>query len=117
MPTLVRSITTPMARPQVYAEEVLRLGTTEFGVERSPMRNAEARITLGVVAARAGDVDEAVAQGMSALVGARRSIPSLLMVAHELAHELQEPQFAEHAGATEFRAELARNAGAMRLLT
>ena len=103
------------ALAQVYAEEVLRLGTTEFGVERSPMRNAEAHITLGVVAARAGDVDEAVAQGMTALVGARRSIPSLLMVAQELAHELQEPPFAEHPGSTEFRAEVARSAGAMRL--
>ena len=43
------------------------------------MRLAEARITLGVVAARQGDMDEAVRQGERALSARRRSLPSLLM--------------------------------------
>ena len=105
------------ALAQVYAEEVLRLGTSEFGEERSPMRNAEARITLGVVAARAGDLDEAVSQGMAAFAGSRQSIPSLSMVAQELARELQAPQFADDPRADDFRAELGRNAAAMSLFT
>ena len=79
------------ALAQVYAEEVLRLGTSQFGEERSPMRNAEARITLAVVAARAGDLDEAVSQGMTAFAGSRQSIPSLSMVAQELSARAPSP--------------------------
>jgi hypothetical protein len=48
------------------------------------MRNAEARITLGVVAAREGDLDSALSYGKSALNGDRKSIPSLLMVSRDL---------------------------------
>jgi hypothetical protein len=73
-----------------YAEEVLRIGTAMNGEERSPMRNAEARVTLGVLATRAGDVDAAVQQGQTALQGTRRSLPSLLMVSKELASEIQQ---------------------------
>jgi hypothetical protein len=72
-----------------YAEEVLRIGTAVNGEERSPMRNAEARVTLGVVAARAGDIDAAVQHGQSALLGNRRSLPVLLMMTSELASEIQ----------------------------
>jgi predicted DNA-binding transcriptional regulator AlpA len=72
-----------------YAEEVLRIGTAVNGEERSPMRNAEARVTLGVVAARAGDIDAAVQHGQSALQGNRRSLPVLLMMTSELATEIQ----------------------------
>ncbi len=78
----------PLAR--TYAEEVLRIGTAMNGEERSPMRNAEARVTLGVLATRAGDVDSAVEQGQTALQGTRRSLPSLLMVSKELASEMQQ---------------------------
>jgi Tfp pilus assembly protein PilF len=49
------------------------------------MRMAEARITLGVVAARQGDLDQAVNYGEWALKGDRQSLPSLLMVSRELA--------------------------------
>lgn len=97
------------ALAQVYAEEVLRLGTSEFGEERSPMRNAEARLTLAVIAARAGDVDEAVSQGIRALAGGRQSIPSLAMVAQELTHELMKPQYAGNARASEFSDALTRS--------
>lgn len=67
-----------------YADEVLRVGTTTTGEERSPMRNAEARVTTGVAAARSGDIDGAIEQGHAALNGARRSLPSLRMVGTEL---------------------------------
>ncbi|MEV0090217.1 XRE family transcriptional regulator [Streptomyces sp. NPDC050738] len=67
------------------AHEVIRAGTDFDGAERSPMRMAEARITLGVVAARAGDVEQAVSYGEWALKGERQSLPSLLMVSRELA--------------------------------
>lgn len=66
------------------AREVLRVGVDHDGTDRSPMRNAEARITLGVVAARQGAFDDAVAFGMKALGGGRRSLPSLSMVAEDL---------------------------------
>jgi transcriptional regulator with XRE-family HTH domain len=67
-----------------YAGEVIRNGTDPDGTERAPMRIAEARITLGVVSARRGDIDGAVAYGRSALSGQRQSLPSLLMVSSEL---------------------------------
>ncbi len=54
------------------------------------MRNAEARITLGVVAARQGDIDLAVSHGQTALNGDRQSIPSLLMCSSELAQILRQ---------------------------
>lgn len=67
-----------------YAHEVIRTSTAFDGSERKPMRIAEARITLGVVAGRQGDVDEAVMLGQKALRGPRHSLPSLLMVSGEL---------------------------------
>ena len=77
------------ALAQLYAEEVLRLGVTETGVERTPMRNAEARITLAVIAERAGDHATAVAHAHAALQSARKSLPSLEMVARELVREFE----------------------------
>jgi len=56
------------------AEEVLRAGTDFDGTERSPMRNAEARVTLGVAAAREGDLEQAVTFGERALQGERRPL-------------------------------------------
>ncbi|NUS52486.1 MAG: XRE family transcriptional regulator, partial [Nocardioidaceae bacterium] len=50
-----------------YADEVLRLGTAANGQQRSPMRIAEAQVTLGVAAARAGDLNGAVEYGHKAL--------------------------------------------------
>jgi tetratricopeptide (TPR) repeat protein len=73
-----------------YAAEVLRLGIDSTGRELSPMRNAEARITLGVIAAREGDLEQAVACGRRALAGDRLSLPSLLMVSTELASVVKE---------------------------
>lgn len=75
---------------EMYAREVIRSSTDPDGTERKPMRNAEARITLGVVAARTGDLDQAVSYGRRALEGDRKSLPSLLMCSKELATLLRE---------------------------
>ncbi|WP_436657051.1 XRE family transcriptional regulator [Micromonospora sp. URMC 103] len=75
---------------EMYAREVIRSSTEPDGTERKPMRNAEARITLGVVAARAGDLEQAVSYGRRALQGDRKSLPSLLMCSQELATALRE---------------------------
>jgi len=70
---------------EVYAHQVIENGTDFDGTERSPMRNAEAHVTLGVLAIRDGDVDQAVDHGERALAGERKSLPSLLMCSRELA--------------------------------
>jgi Tfp pilus assembly protein PilF len=59
------------------------------------MRLAEARITLGVVAARQGDLDQAIHQGERALTGERKSLPSLLMVSRDLTNVLHRQYPAE----------------------
>lgn len=68
-----------------YAREVIRTSTDPSGVVTQPMRVAEAHVTLGVVAARQGDLDGALREGRVALRRGRRSLPSLLMHSRELA--------------------------------
>jgi hypothetical protein len=75
---------------ETYAREVIRTGTGFDGHERSPMRNAEARITLGVASARRGDLEQAVSHGVRALEGPRKSLPSLVMASKELGTILRE---------------------------
>ncbi|MEU7923180.1 XRE family transcriptional regulator [Micromonospora zamorensis] len=69
---------------EMYANEVINSSTDPNGVPRKPMRIAEARVTLGVTAARRGDVEAAVSHGRQALIGDRKSLPSLLMCSREL---------------------------------
>ncbi|MFI0219086.1 XRE family transcriptional regulator [Streptomyces lydicus] len=73
---------------QMLAQQVLKAGVDATGTERSPMRNAEARLTLGVAAAREGDLETALAYGEKALQGNRRSLPSLAMVCDDLGRVL-----------------------------
>ncbi|WP_406095169.1 hypothetical protein [Streptomyces sp. NBC_01013] len=73
---------------RTLAEEVLRAGTDFDGTERSPMRNAGARVTLGVTAAREGDLEQVLIMGERALEGDRQSVPSLIMTSRELAAEI-----------------------------
>jgi hypothetical protein len=75
---------------RTLADEVIRNGTDFNGDERMPMRVAEAQITLGVVAAREGDLDEALARGRRAMSGPRKSLPSLALVSQDLADVLSE---------------------------
>jgi hypothetical protein len=79
------------------ANEVIRASTDFDGTERAPMRSAEARVTLGVVAARQGDVNQAVHHGQQALSGERMSLPSLTMVSRDLIKVLKERYPAEPA--------------------
>jgi len=71
-----------------YAQQVLANSTGPDNVEHAPMRIAEARLTLAVVAARRGELEQATTLGITALRGPRKSLPSLLMVAGELDVEL-----------------------------
>jgi tetratricopeptide (TPR) repeat protein len=70
------------------AAEVIQSSTDFDGTERAPMRTAEARITLGVIAARQGDAEEAARQGGRAFSGERKSLPSLIMVSRDLTRVL-----------------------------
>ena len=87
------------------AEEVLRAGTDFDGTERSPMRNAEARVTLGVAAAREGDLEQAVTFGERALQGERQSVPSLIMTSRALAAEMRK-RYASESAARDYLAHL-----------
>jgi hypothetical protein len=77
------------------ADEVIRSSTDFDGTERAPMRTSEARVTLGVIAAQQGDVEEAVHQGEHALVSSRKSLPSLVMASRELTRVLKDRYPAE----------------------
>jgi hypothetical protein len=75
---------------ETLADEVIQASTDFDGTERAPMRLAEARITLGVVAARQGDLQHAVHYGEQALSTTRKSLPSLLMVSRDLTRVLKD---------------------------
>ena len=75
---------------ETLADEVIRSATDFDGTERAPMRLAEARVTLGVVAARQGDVERAIHHGEQALEGQRKSLPSLAMVSRDLTRVLRQ---------------------------
>lgn len=85
---------------QRNAQEVIRRSVNHEGVDMSPMRNAEAQLTLAVIAARRGDIEEGATRGIQALQPGRQSRPSLLMVADELADELS--TYGPNAGADFF---------------
>lgn len=87
---------------EAYSHEVIATSTHFDGTERKPMRVAEARLTLGVIAAR---LDQAVAHGRQALVGDRKSLPSLLLCAQELGSLLRE-RYADEPAAMSFLEEL-----------
>jgi tetratricopeptide (TPR) repeat protein/transcriptional regulator with XRE-family HTH domain len=75
---------------EMLAREIIKKSTAFDGTNASPMRTAEAELTLGVIAARNGAVEEALAYGRNAVSIARRSQPSLLMVGSELDHALRQ---------------------------
>lgn len=75
---------------EMHAREIIRKATAFDGVDLSPMRRAEAEITLGVIAARRGTLEDALRYGQKALDIGRRSQPSLLMVGSELDRVLSE---------------------------
>jgi tetratricopeptide (TPR) repeat protein len=87
-----------------YAEDVIRLGTDYDGTEREPVRIAEAHVTLGVVCARQGNLEEAISHGRRAFHRERQCLPCLLMVHSELEAAIQE--FGDPDPATEYLDEL-----------
>lgn len=74
---------------ETLAREVIQVNTDFDGSDRSPMRMAEARLTLGVVAARQGDLDAALEYGRRGLTGSRQSVPQFVMVGDELRSVLE----------------------------
>lgn len=90
---------------EMHAREIIRQSTAPDGTVVSPMRKAESELTLGVVAARRGRLDEALSHGHSALSISRRSQPSLLMVGSELDQELRQ-NFPDSSGTRAFHRSL-----------
>lgn len=90
------------ANAAMYARHVLANGANLDGTDRWPMRMAEARLTLAVLSARDGELEQAVTYGINALDVPRRSLPSLLMVAGELDGELQR-RYPDEAATEAFR--------------
>ncbi|WP_026421279.1 hypothetical protein [Actinokineospora inagensis] len=84
-----------------HAEHVIRLGTLADGTERTPLRNAEARIAVATAHLRNAELDDAIEVGLRALTSARQSLPSLAMVADELRRELR-ARYPEDSRANEF---------------
>lgn len=86
-----------------YAGVVLDTCVTPDGIERAPMRVAEARLTLATIASREGDLERATDLGVQGINGhKRRSLPSLLLVAGELDSELQR-RYPQEAATADFR--------------
>ncbi|MET9259852.1 hypothetical protein [Amycolatopsis sp. NPDC004079] len=90
------------ALARIHAEQLIRLGTLADGTERTPLRNAEARIAVATAYLRDGEPEVAAEIGLRALASERRSLPSLAMVAEELAREFR-TRYPGDPGAREFR--------------
>ncbi|NEW50497.1 XRE family transcriptional regulator [Nocardia cyriacigeorgica] len=73
-----------------YARQVIADATRADGSVRNPMRVSEAHLTLAVVAVRQRDLELAVDEGVRAFSGKRRSLPSLMWIAGEVAREIIE---------------------------
>jgi Helix-turn-helix domain len=93
-------------RAAEHAHEVLSAGPGPDGKDMSPMRMSEARIALGCVAARRGDLDEAASWGADAFRADRKCLPSLALVAGELDAEIS-ARYPDARPALEFRELLA----------
>ncbi|GAB3814549.1 hypothetical protein GCM10028799_14360 [Kribbella italica] len=84
-----------------YASAVISDNITPDGHELSPMRVSECRITLGMVAGREGDLEQAVGLGLTGLKDGRQSKVHLQMIAGELDQELRQ-RFPSEGLVTEF---------------
>jgi hypothetical protein len=73
-----------------YADAVIRDNVTPGGTELSPMRVSECRLTLGFLAGRQGDLEQAVGLGKAGLRDGRQSRIHLKMIAGELDRELRQ---------------------------
>lgn len=85
---------------EAMADTVIGTSVRLDGTAISPMRLAEAQLTKAVLAARDGTADDALSMADTALNHDRRSAPSLLLVAGEVARELD---YRAPTAASEFR--------------
>jgi transcriptional regulator with XRE-family HTH domain len=78
------------ARAEDHAQEVIAQHVRPDGTSNAPMRTAQTRIDLGIVAARRGDLDQAVAYGESAFEFERQSMSDLVSRSADLDRILRE---------------------------
>ncbi|MGW5052444.1 helix-turn-helix domain-containing protein [Actinokineospora sp. NPDC004072] len=86
---------------EALARDVIRAGAHG----RSPMRVSWAQGTLGIVAARAGELDQAIEHGRSALGTGRTSLPSFAVLYQDLAEAIA-ARYPKEVAARDFLAEL-----------
>jgi tetratricopeptide (TPR) repeat protein len=77
-------------RAEEHALEVIAQHGRPDGSTNAPMRTAQARITLGIVAARRGDLDQAVSFGESAFEFERQSLVDLVSLSADLDRAIQQ---------------------------
>jgi tetratricopeptide (TPR) repeat protein len=77
-------------RAEEHALEVITSHSRPDGTSNAPMRTAGARLDLAIVAARRGDLDQAVAYGESAFEFDRKSLTDLVSRTGELDRVIQE---------------------------
>lgn len=77
-------------RAEEHARETIQMHTRPDGTSNAPMRVADAHIDLGIVHARRGDLDAAVAEGVAALDIDRRSLTDLVNRAADLDRMLRQ---------------------------
>jgi hypothetical protein len=82
-------------RAEEHALEILACHTRADGTSNAPMRVANAKIDLGIIHARRGDLDAAVHEGTTAFDHDRKSLTDLVSRAAELAGLLDEHYPAE----------------------
>ena len=76
-------------RAEEHAVEIVARHTRPDGTTNAPMRTANARIDLGMVHARRGDLDAAVEQGLAAFQYGRKSLTDLVNRGEDLDRLLQ----------------------------
>jgi tetratricopeptide (TPR) repeat protein len=83
-------------RTEEHAAEVIAKHARPDGTSNAPMRTAQARMNLGIVAARCGQLDQAVAYGESAFEYERQSLTALVSSSADLDNILQQRYRGEH---------------------
>jgi hypothetical protein len=81
-----------------HAQEIIAYHTRPDGSSNAPMRTANAHIDLGIIHARHGDLDQAVHHGLTAFGFDRKAEASLLSLAEDLDHLLDQCHLAWQAG-------------------
>ncbi|WP_433475557.1 tetratricopeptide repeat protein [Spirillospora sp. CA-142024] len=99
-------------RAEEHSLEVLSRHTRADGTSNAPMRTGDARINLGIIHARRGDLDEAVRQGLAAFDYDRQNY-DLAMRGQDLVEVLDEHYPAEPL-AEQFRERLITTREAVR---